>query len=455
MSAHSSLSAQNEYPALSRGNAVDARTEPVTPGLSLRSNFAWVLTGNVVYAACQWGMIVALARLGSTVVVGQFSLGLAIATPVLTFTNLHLRAMQATDAKRSCHFTEYRRLRMLTTLVGMAVIAGVAWLGAHQAGTVMVIMAVAAAKGMEALSDIYYGLFQLNDRLDQTAKSQMFRGVTSVLALSAGLYVTHNLLWGCIGLVLASLASLLFLDVRRGRDFFPQPAGPREYEPRRQWSLMRLALPLGIATTLASINLNMPRYFIHARMGDYQLGIFSALAYATVAITLVSDSLGHCVIPRMSRLYAGRQFPAFRFLFLRLLALGAALGLSGLVVAQVLGARLLTVVYGPEYAAHLKVFVALMLAAAIHCAASVFTSGIMSARCFGIQVPVYAAMVGSNALACAVWVPTLGLAGGAMAMVLAAVVRLVLSGTIMGYLILAPARRDVNPEVPCAKGLDL
>ena len=48
--------------------------------LSLRSNFAWILAGNIVYAVCQWGAIVVLAKLGRSYVVGQFSLGLAIAT---------------------------------------------------------------------------------------------------------------------------------------------------------------------------------------------------------------------------------------------------------------------------------------------------------------------------------------------------------------------------------------
>jgi O-antigen/teichoic acid export membrane protein len=202
-------------------------------------------------------------------------------------------------------------------------------------------------------------------------------------------------------------------------------------------------------TTLASINLNMPRYFIHAWMGDYQLGIFSALAYTTVAITLVSDSLGHCAIPRLSRLYAGQQFPEFRAFLMKLLALSGVLGLSGLVVAQVLGERLLRLIYGLEYAVHSRVFTELMLATAIHCVASVFTVGIMSARRFRIQVPLYALMVGANALACAMWVPLAGLNGGAMAMVVAAAVRLVLTGGALAYLVLAPAKRVMNPPVVC------
>ncbi|MGI8856402.1 MAG: hypothetical protein ACR2JW_11675, partial [Thermomicrobiales bacterium] len=53
---------------------------------SLRANFSWTFVGNVVYAACQWGMLVVLAKLGSPEVVGQFALGLAITAPVIMLT---------------------------------------------------------------------------------------------------------------------------------------------------------------------------------------------------------------------------------------------------------------------------------------------------------------------------------------------------------------------------------
>jgi len=119
---------------------------------------------------------------------------------------------------------------------------------------------------------------------------------------------------------------------------------------------------------------------------------------------------------------------------------GAALGLAGLAVAQVMGARLLTISYGPEYAAHSRVFMLLMLATAIHFVASMLTSGIMSARCFRIQVPLFAMVAGATAWACSQWIPSAGLAGGAAAMVVGALVRLVLAAAIVGYLLLASSR---------------
>jgi O-antigen/teichoic acid export membrane protein len=437
--------------------SVDSATEPITPGLSLRSNFAWVLTGNVVYAACQWGAIVALAKLGSSFMIGQFSLGLAISTPVLMFTNLHLRAVQATDARRLSSFGEYLGLRSAMTLCGLAVIGGIAWFGNYERQTAMVILAVALAKGIETLSDIHYGLFQLNDRLDQIGRSMMLRGGLSVLALTTGLYATHSVLWGCVALALVWLAALLFFDVPRGRRFAAlaaragEPAGGvmpgrPAHRYQRQWNLMWTALPLGISTTMAALNLNMPRYFIHSRLGERQLGIYSAMAYATVAMILVADSLGHCAIPRMSRLYAAGRLVEFRSLLLRLVAAGGSLGLAGLVVARVLGVRLLALVYGREYAAHYRIFLVLILATAIHCVACMLTSAVTSARCFRVQVPLYALVVGSNAIACARWVPTAGLAGGAAAMVVAAAMHLMLGAAVVSWLLRAPARNAACPQ---------
>ncbi|HEY7391346.1 MAG TPA: lipopolysaccharide biosynthesis protein [Bryobacteraceae bacterium] len=412
---------------------------PAAAGLSIQSNFAWVLTGNVVYAACQWGMIVALAKLGNSFMVGQFSLGLAIVTPILMFANFDLRAVQATDAGRDFRFAQYLRLRLVTTLCGLALIGCVVWFGKYEKQTALVILAVALAKAVETLSDIHYGLFQLNDRLDQTGRSMMLRGVASVAALWVGLRLTHELLWACICLAAAWLGTLVLFDVRRGRRLVArtETSSPRRRRNgfKREWRLLRLALPLGAVATIVSINLHMPRYFIHAHMGDHQLGIYSAIAYATVAMTLVSDSLSHSTIPRLSRLYAATRIREFRALLLRLLALASGAGLLGVALVDVFGARILTLVYSREYALNPEVFVLLTAAAAVQCAGSMLTSGITSTRQFRIQVPLFIAMAGSTALACAWWIPERGLIGAALAVLAGAIVRLILAAWIITFLL--------------------
>ena len=81
--------------------------------LSLRRNFAWGLTGNVVYAACQWSMLALLARLTWPEVVGRYALGLAIGTPIFLFANLNLAQVQATDARGEFSLIEVRVKRFV------------------------------------------------------------------------------------------------------------------------------------------------------------------------------------------------------------------------------------------------------------------------------------------------------------------------------------------------------
>jgi O-antigen/teichoic acid export membrane protein len=276
----------------------------------------------------------------------------------------------------------------------------------------------------------------------------MARGALSVFALCAGLYLAHNIVFACWGLALVWLAVLVLFDLRRGRHFWsaePAVTTPPGKRMERQWNLLRTALPLGFSTTMAALNLNMPRYFIHTRLGENQLGIYSAMAYATVAMILVSDSLGHSAIPRLSRLYSAGQLKEFRRFLLKMVAAGAALGLSGLAVSQIMGVRLLTLVYGREYSAHYRVFVILILATAIYCVACMFTSAVTSARCFRIQAPLYALIAGSNALACAFWVPSAGLAGGAAAMAVSALVHLTLGIAVVSWLVWSPKKRAALP----------
>jgi O-antigen/teichoic acid export membrane protein len=328
-------------------------------------------------------------------------------------------------------------LRIALTLAALAVIAAIVRFGGYGRTTAVVILAVAVAKAVETLSDIHYGLFQLNDRLDQTGRSMILRGLSSLAALGICLYLISSVFWACMCVALAWALTLFLFDVRRGRRLIANTENPAGCEgPLRRMGLISLALPLGIVTTIASVNLHMPRYFVDAYMGEHQLGIFSAMAYATVALTLVGDSLGSSAIPRLSRLYAARAMTEYRALILRLFAFGCAGGLAALAIAYGFGAWLLRFFYSPDYAAHSRAFTLLTAAAAVHFAASMLTSGITSARRFLIQVPLYLLVAASTAWGCARWVPVHGLEGAALGVLCGAAVRLLLATAVIGHLLL-------------------
>ena len=397
-------------------------------GLTLRANFSWTFVGNVINAGCWFAMTIVLAKLGSPEHLGQFALGLATTAPIFMFASLRLRDVQATDAKQEYRFGDYFALRLITTAVSLLVVVGIVSVSGFQREMALVILATGCSKAIENISDAFYGLFMRHERLDRIAKSMMLKGPLSLLGLGVGFYLTNSVFWGVIGLAIARATIMLSYDLRNAI-LTLNPSSkristiiPKEW-PRPRWNakilgrLVWLALPLGFVTMLISFTSNIPRYFVEGYLGSYQLGIFAAIAsFQKVAPTVV-QALGRSASPRLAKYYSANEAGAFRQLMFRLIGIGVLLGGAGILVALVLGRQILTLFYGPAYALP-GLFGLLMLAAGIDYIATMLLFVITSARYFKIQLPLQLLTTGAVAIACYRLVPSAGLSGAAMALII-------------------------------------
>ncbi len=404
--------------------------KPSQRPLTLRSNFSWTFAGNVVYAGCQWGVLMVLAKLGSPEKVGQFALGLAVTAPIIMFSNLQLRAIQATDARREYRFGHYLALRLATTALSLLVIAGIAC--GYRLETALVILAVGLAKAFESLSDVVYGLQQAHERMDRIALSMMIKGPLSLMALGLVVYLTASIAWGALALAGVWGLLLIAYDIPNGNRSLDQGDLLRPcWDLPALARLARLALPLGIVMMLISLNANIPRYFIDHYRGERELGIFAALAYLMVAGNTVVGALGQSASPRLARYYAEGNKRAFRQLLTKLVGVGAGIGASGLLAAMVAGREILAILYKPEYAEHPELFAWLMVAATASYAASFLGYGMTAARRFRVQTLLFVVVSVVTFVGCTVFIPTFGLLGAAWACVLASVVQLLGSSLVI------------------------
>ncbi|MEG4027860.1 MULTISPECIES: oligosaccharide flippase family protein [unclassified Microcoleus] len=428
--------------------------------LTLRRNFSWTFTGNLIYAASQWGMLVVLAKLGSPEMVGQFTLGLAVTAPVIMFTNLQLRGIQATDAKGEYVFSDYLGLRLLGTGLALLIIAGITIKAGYRWETSLVILAIALAKAFESISDVFYGLIQQHERMDRIAIALMIKGPLSLLLLGIGVSLTGSVVGGAIGLAIAWGLVLFGWDLRNGRLILKnfshgreeadllvadaQPANshnplyPR-WHRKTLGKLVWLALPLGFVMMLISLNTNIPRYFIERYLGERELGIFAAMSYLMVVGQMVVSALAESASPRLAKYYAAGNSNAFRTLLLKLVGVGLMLGAGGVFVAVVAGKPILTLLYKPEYADRADLFLWLMLAAGIWYVSAFLGYGMTAARYFRVQMPLFVLVTGSSAIACLWLIPIMGLQGAALALIVTAIVQTVFS---LGVIVYALHRLD-------------
>ena len=393
--------------------------------LGLKLNISWTLAGNIVYGATQWATLGVLAKLGTTVEVGQFVLALAIAAPVILLANLNLRAIQATDAHERYGFRDYLSLRI--SCLGMALAALVLFSGFHDyaRGTLWVVLLVALAKAVEAISDILYGRMQFEERMDAVAKSMIWKGSLSLAGWVVGLVVGGTLIWACVGLVVGRVATLVLVDMPSVRRLSPDiRLWPRWCLPTLR-SLAWLALPLGLVSSIASLTTTAPRYAIERLLGLHELGVFGALAYLLVAGQLVMAAVAQSASPRLARLLAEGGPAGARKLLVQLTVLAAGLGLLSILVAWALGAPLLRLLYTAEYAEHVGLLVTLMVAGTFAYMGTVFGVANTAIRCLRPQLLLEFIVLLVVAGLCLLLIPPYGMLGAAVALIGASLVRLI------------------------------
>ena len=386
---------------------------------SLRSNVFWTISGYAVYMACQWAMLVVVARLGSPEKLGELALGLALSAPVILFTNLGLRKVQVTDVHGQFQFGDYLGLRLLMTALALAIVAGIAVGARPDASAGAAIFAVGLSKAVEATSDVVYGVLQQGERMELIAASLCLRGVLSVAVLGAGMALTRDVATGMFGVSAAWMAVLLLHDMPRAKRVLAGLGGGR-FRPR--WSgrtlgkLALLALPLGIVTPMVALTSSVPAVLIEKLRGPGELGIYTALAYAYAAANRVSSAMGEAASARLASYYARGERRPFARVLGKLLLLAGTVGAAGLVLALTAGRPLLRLFYGPAYGEHSDILVGFMLAAIAGNLACVLDYSMTAMRRLRIQPLLAGGAVLVLAALCRHLIPSLGLRGAVLAL---------------------------------------
>jgi len=365
--------------------------EDPTSSLSLneatvRWNIASTLAGNLVFSGSQWLITIVIARMGNMEMVGQYALGLAICLPIFSFTGLSMRAVQATDCTGVYRFRDYLTVRLAGTAFALVAVLAVALLMPWRRETVLVVLAVACSRAVDSFSDMQYGLFQLNDRLDLIAWAMFIRAVAGLAALAFGMAVFHSVPVAIAALTVMWLAAALIYE----RPIALRMEGVQRVAPLQSTSiatyrrLVILCLPLAFVILLLSTGANLPRLMLERHAGEQSLGVFSAVAVMSGAIGLLYSALGQTALPRLARLFT-TDLDQFHAAMGRMMLFSAAVGVAMLYGAWFWGVRLATLVYGHQSAVTAELVTGLVAVGILNNTSSLLGAGLTASRRFWSQ----------------------------------------------------------------------
>ncbi|SDI42110.1 oligosaccharide flippase family protein [Natribacillus halophilus] len=411
--------------------------------LSLKENFSWNFIGSIIYSLSQFFIIIILAQMGNPVVVGLYSIGLAITTPIINLTNLQLRQIQATDTTAANYrFNDYFGLRILSGVIMLFITLLIVILSNYDIEKSIVVLLVGLTKVIDSYSDVTYGQLQQRERMDYIGKSRVIKGICTMIVMGITFYITGNLILSLIGINIVWLIIFLVYD-KKNIKLFLKNVSP-DFNLHNLKRLVLLALPLGIVLMLVTLNTNFPRIIVEAFLGEAALGYFASIAYLLVVGNTFIQSVGQAASPRMAKLYRNRELNDYKKIIAFLIVLGFSIGLVGFIVAVSLGEIILTLLYGSSYADYNQLLILVMIAGIFTFTSSFLGHGITAMRLFKIQPYANAISLMVTIITSFILIPIIGLNGAAYTLIIGSMTRFTLNLTVIFINLHLTYKRDIK-----------
>lgn len=223
--------------------------------------FIWNILGSLSTGLIAFFLLFGVSRFLSVREGDVYSYAYALGNLFSMIGLFQVRNYQATDIEQTYHFNDYLSTRFWTCLL-MVVATGCYLIMTKQSVEDSFIIGLVCCYRMtDAVSDVFQGLFQQQERMDLAGQSLFFRNSAMVSGFLVSLFVTKNLLLSLVVLLILSVFLILIFDLRQSRMFF-------HWEWQSVWSgrilsLLKQCFPLFIIGFLLVYIYNQPKYSLN------------------------------------------------------------------------------------------------------------------------------------------------------------------------------------------------
>ncbi|OUP10060.1 hypothetical protein [Collinsella sp. An2] len=340
---------------------MNTKTPQSVAPLSLRANTIWNALGCLFYLGCQWLTSVLVVRLSSGYE-NSGALAFAMANGII-FASIGLykiRTFQVSDLSGEFSHGDYVGFRLVTIVLGLIWSAIYLPLACSSNAEFLVAsIAYLLFKSDEVFSDVLYGIDQVGERMDFIGKSQLMRGVASLVGFSIPLAVLDNLVAGILGMAAACIAVTVFYDIPHARLFGDITPSFNVSHIKKLGKSCLLAM---IASLCANGIVSIVRQYFGVTYGSEALGIYASVATPAVLIQVSATYLYSPLIGTLAKKLHQEGRNSFAKEFFRILFLILIVILVFIAILSAVGDWGLQLVFGTSIAPYTYLFPFVLLA---------------------------------------------------------------------------------------------
>jgi len=389
--------------------------------MKLIKNLSWILFANIFSSFAKWLIVILIAKNLTVTEVGIYSLAFAIGAPVTLFANMKLRSLYITSTEDNLY--DYLFIRNILSIIVLFLLTIIGAIFYPQ--YFIIIMLVGVAKILDLQSDLYYAVPHKSSDLDVVGKMLLLKNAVLIVSFAISIILTRNLSFALLVQVLIQIVYLIFVERKYVLSNYTFTIGKKNYKAIK--SILLLGIPLGFVQMFFSLNTNYPRYVLEYFEDTEVLGYFSAIMYIVIVANLFMNSISQVFLPKLTQLYRSLKISTFnKYVFVYLTLISLSLGVLLVVLSLLLGEKLLTVLYGLEYANYSNILILVAVSVSINIISWNFDTALMAMRYISIQPKIAVVNFIITIIVGYLLISQQGIKGAAYTLIISAVIQLLL-----------------------------
>lgn len=336
--------------------------------------FIWNILGSLSTGLIAFFLLFGVSRFLSVREGDVYSYAYALGNLFSMIGLFQVRNYQATDIEQTYCFNDYLSTRFWTCVM-MLVVTGLYLLISRPSLEVgLVIGLISFYRMTDAVSDVFQGLFQQQERMDLAGQSLLFRNGAMVSGFLVSLAVTRNLRLSLLVLLGLSAFVILMFDLRKAQPFF-------DWKWQSLWSnrilsLLKQCFPLFISGFLLVYIYNQPKYSLNKL---YEQGLIAEglqkdfnILFMTIFVMGILMFVLRPMVTSLAIQLAEGRLSDFITLKKRLFLVLTAISALVLVGGGLLALPILEIIYGTPLSHYRLTFVILLLGGVVSSFATLF-----------------------------------------------------------------------------------
>lgn len=312
-------------------------------------NFIWNSLGTGINSFNSLFFLIIVTRINGIEMAGIFSIAYATATILYTLAMYSGRLCQVTDIENKIKDKEYILNRAITTGI-MLIGASIFLLLKRYTGFKTTVFALLAIfKGLEAFSDILYGVMQKNGYLYKAGQSLFLKGIVGIILFLVVDLITKDLRLACLAVIFVNIAVLIVYDFLMVSRKLIDKTG---INIKNSLSILKSEFFVFFNSFAGIYILNAPKYAIDGFLTEDIQAIYGYIMMPATVMTLFTQFIVMPFLGKLKDMYEAKNLDEMNKTTFKIKLVVIGFGAFAVLAALLLGPEVLGILYGQDLRAY-------------------------------------------------------------------------------------------------------